>query len=96
MNFTCTLCGSRDWPRSDTTCPLCYEPEEETNQEEIEDMNGKGDTQRPFDGPAFRANYDAIFRKVGVETCQSCEEEIGNADCAKCSEEYELKTSDQP
>lgn len=22
-NFPCTLCGSRDWPRNDTNCPLC-------------------------------------------------------------------------
>ena len=23
-NFPCSLCGSRDWPRPDTECPLCY------------------------------------------------------------------------
>lgn len=21
--FPCTLCGSRNWPSEDTTCPLC-------------------------------------------------------------------------
>lgn len=23
LKFACTLCGSRDWPRTDTDCPLC-------------------------------------------------------------------------
>lgn len=34
MKFPCTLCGSRDWPRLDTDCPLCHgEPEEDTRDE---------------------------------------------------------------
>jgi len=23
MKWSCTLCGSRDWPSRNTTCPLC-------------------------------------------------------------------------
>lgn len=29
MKFSCTLCGSRDWPTAETDCPLCYRPETE-------------------------------------------------------------------
>jgi NMD protein affecting ribosome stability and mRNA decay len=40
MNWPCTRCGSRDWPRADTSCPLCYKEEEieieETETEEEE------------------------------------------------------------
>ncbi len=28
--FPCTMCGSRNWPREDTSCPLCATTEEES------------------------------------------------------------------
>jgi hypothetical protein len=45
MKFPCSNCGSRNWPRLGTTCPLCWgdpedenetEPEPEMNQENIQ------------------------------------------------------------
>jgi len=33
MNWVCTGCGSRDWPREDTSCPLCYQAEKEETEE---------------------------------------------------------------
>jgi len=29
----CEMCGATDWPRSDTSCPLCWEPETEDDDE---------------------------------------------------------------
>lgn len=37
MKFPCTLCGSRNWPSSETSCPLCYEPEEEAAERTAEE-----------------------------------------------------------
>ncbi len=45
---------------------------------------GKGDAPRKVDGNKYRDNYDKIFGCVGVETCNSCEEKIGNSECEKC------------
>ena len=28
MNWTCTLCGGRDWPSRESECPLCQDPTE--------------------------------------------------------------------
>ena len=40
LKFPCTLCGSRNWPREDTSCPLCQMPddddEDDTEDEEEE------------------------------------------------------------
>lgn len=36
-NFPCTLCGSRDWPRPDTDCPLCLGEEEESERDEYQE-----------------------------------------------------------
>ena len=39
MSFACTLCGSTNWPREGTDCPLCCndEEEDEENNDEEED-----------------------------------------------------------
>jgi rubrerythrin len=29
----CEMCGATDWPRADTSCPLCWEPETEDDDE---------------------------------------------------------------
>jgi len=34
---------------------------------------GKGDTQRPFNGETFRANYDNIFRRKDEQKEQQTE-----------------------
>lgn len=40
MNFACTLCGSRNWPREDADCPLCRADEpEEPDQDQPDDEN---------------------------------------------------------
>lgn len=33
LNWPCTLCGSRDWPSDDSSCPLCRTQEEEEEEE---------------------------------------------------------------
>lgn len=33
--FPCTLCGSRDWPRENTSCPLCA-VEKEKDSDDVE------------------------------------------------------------
>jgi len=32
VGLSCTMCGSTDWPRSDTSCPLCREEEKEEDE----------------------------------------------------------------
>ncbi len=42
----CTLCGSRDWPRLDTSCPPCHgEPEDDGLWDNLdpEDLDGPED-----------------------------------------------------
>jgi hypothetical protein len=29
MNWSCTLCGSRNWPSRTTSCPLCWDYSDE-------------------------------------------------------------------
>ena len=39
---------------------------------------GKGDKPRPVDGPTYRANYDAIFRRPYPEwVCRPCGYQYG-------------------
>jgi hypothetical protein len=35
--FPCTLCGSRDWPREDTSCPLCQTEDDDDTEDEEEE-----------------------------------------------------------
>jgi hypothetical protein len=32
--FPCTLCGSRNWPTKETSCPLCYDDSEDDEPEQ--------------------------------------------------------------
>lgn len=32
--FPCTMCGSRNWPTKDTSCPLCYDETEEEQEDD--------------------------------------------------------------
>ena len=34
MNWPCTLCGSRDWPSDDSSCPLCRAREDDDETED--------------------------------------------------------------
>jgi len=39
MKHACTLCGSRDWPTTDTSCSLCYgEPEVDKERYDEDDL----------------------------------------------------------
>ena len=37
MNWPCTVCGRRDWPREDTSCPACYKEPEPVYDDEDDD-----------------------------------------------------------
>lgn len=44
MNFPCTLCGSRNWPRPDSSCELCRgEAEERDPDYEYDLMKEEGE-----------------------------------------------------
>ena len=37
MNRPCSMCRRTDWPREDTSCPLCYKAPEEIYDDEDDD-----------------------------------------------------------
>ena len=51
IKFPCTMCGSRNWPREDTSCPLCAMPEEEESYTSpvIYSVTGYYDDETPDD-----------------------------------------------
>jgi hypothetical protein len=38
MNFSCTLCGSRDWPTKEDSCPLCRAPDDPSDKKQLTDQ----------------------------------------------------------
>jgi hypothetical protein len=48
MNHACTMCGSRNWPDPDTTCPLCYgEPERDIDNDLDEPLGDACSIENP-------------------------------------------------
>jgi len=43
--FPCTMCGSRDWPRKDSPCPLCSLEDDDDDLDEDEDFEPELTTQ---------------------------------------------------
>lgn len=48
MKWSCTLCGSREWPSTTTTCPLCRDYSDEKPSGLEDEIDEDGQTDQPL------------------------------------------------